>query len=107
TRDEFADRIEGERFTLEMSARLNGREISRGNASTLYHSIPKLIAHASRDAELFPGDLLGSGTVGTGCILEIGPEKTGGWLKPGDVIELEIERLGVLRNRIIARPDPR
>jgi 2-keto-4-pentenoate hydratase/2-oxohepta-3-ene-1,7-dioic acid hydratase in catechol pathway len=107
TRDEFADCIAGEQLTLEMTARLNGREISRGNAATLYHSIPKLIAHASRDAELFPGDLLGSGTVGTGCILELGPEKTGGWLKPGDVIELEIERIGVLRHRIVARPDPR
>jgi 2-keto-4-pentenoate hydratase/2-oxohepta-3-ene-1,7-dioic acid hydratase in catechol pathway len=104
TRDELADRIEGERLTLEMTARLNGREISRGNVSSLYHGIPRLIAHASRDATLFPGDLLGSGTVGTGCILELGPEKTGGWLKPGDVIELEIERLGVLRNRIVGRP---
>jgi fumarylacetoacetate (FAA) hydrolase len=63
-----------------------------------------LIAHASRDAELFPGDLLGTGTVGTGCILELGPENTGGWLKPGDVVELEVERIGVLRNPIVARP---
>jgi 2-keto-4-pentenoate hydratase/2-oxohepta-3-ene-1,7-dioic acid hydratase in catechol pathway len=103
TREEFVDRLEGERLTLEMSARLNGREISRGNVATLYHSIPKLIAHASRDATLYPGDLIGTGTVGTGCILELGPEKTGGWLKPGDVIELEIERIGVLRNRIEGR----
>lgn len=103
TRDAVADRIEGDRLSLEMSARLNGREVSRGNASTLYHSIPRLIAHASRDATLYPGDLLGTGTVGTGCIFELGPQTTGGWLKPGDVIELEIERLGVLRNRIVAR----
>jgi len=103
TRDEFADRIAGEALTLAMSARLNGREISRGNVSSLYHSIPKLIAHASRDATLQAGDLLGTGTVGTGCILELGPETTGGWLKPGDVIELEIERIGVLRNPIVAR----
>lgn len=104
TRDEFADRIEGERLTLGMSARVNGRELSRGNVADLQHSIPRLIAQASRDVDLFPGDLLGTGTVGTGCILELGPEHTGGWLKPGDVVELEIERLGVLRTRIVARP---
>jgi 2-keto-4-pentenoate hydratase/2-oxohepta-3-ene-1,7-dioic acid hydratase in catechol pathway len=103
TRDEFADRIEGERLSLEMVARVNGRELSRGNVSSLHHSIPALIAHASRDVMLFPGELLGTGTVGTGCILELGPETTGGWLEPGDVVELEIERIGVLRTSIVAR----
>lgn len=104
TRDEFTDRIEGERLTLAMTARVNGRELSRGNVASLHHSIPRLVAQASRDAELYPGDLIGTGTVGTGCILELGPEHTGGWLKPGDVVELEIERLGVLRTRIVPRP---
>lgn len=104
TRDEFADRIEGERLTLAMTARVNGRELSRGNVADLHHPIPRLVAQASRDAELFPGELIGIGTVGTGCILELGPEQTGGWLKPGDVVELEIERLGTLRTRIVARP---
>lgn len=104
TRDEFADRIEGERLTLAMSARVNGREYSRGNTASLHHSIPRLIAQASRDAELYPGDLLGTGTVGTGCLLELGPEIHGGWLRPGDVVELEIERIGVLRTRIVSRP---
>jgi fumarylacetoacetate (FAA) hydrolase len=104
-RHELADRIAGEKLTLEMKARVNGRELSRGNVASLHHSIPRLIAHASRDAELFPGDLLGTGTVGTGCILELGPENTGGWLKPGDVVELEVERIGVLRTRVVARPE--
>lgn len=104
-RSAFADRIAGETLTLELAARINGRELSRGNAATLHHSIPRLIAHASRDVELFAGELIGTGTVGTGCILELGPETTGGWLKPGDVIELEIERIGVLRTRIVARPE--
>ena len=103
TRDTFSDVIAGERLTLEMSARVNGRELSRGNSASLHHSIPRLVAQASRDAELFPGDLLGTGTVGTGCILELGPENTGGWLKPGDVVELEVERIGTLRTRIGAR----
>ena len=103
TRDEVSDRISGEKISLEMRARVNGRELSRGNSSALHHSFPKMIAHASRDADLFPGDLIGSGTVGTGCILELGLENTGGWLKPGDTVELEIEKLGVLRTRIVAR----
>lgn len=103
TRDEFADRIDGEKLTLDLSACLNGREFSRGNAAALHHTIPRLIAQASRDAELFPGDLIGTGTVGTGCILELGPENTGGWLKPGDVVELIAERIGVLRHRVVAR----
>lgn len=103
-RSRFVDRIDGEKLSLEMSARVNGRELSRGNVATLHHAIPRLIAHASRDVDLFPGDLIGTGTVGTGCILELGPENTGGWLKPGDVVELEIERIGVLRTPVVARP---
>lgn len=102
-REAVADRIAGEQLTLAMTARVNGRELSRGNVAQLHHSIPRLIAQASRDADLFPGDLLGTGTVGTGCILELGPENTGGWLKPGDVVELEIERIGVLRTPVVAR----
>ncbi len=103
TRDEVSDQINGEKISLEMRARLNGRNLSFGNTSALHHSFPKMIAQASRDADLFPGDLIGSGTVGTGCILELGAENTGGWLKPGDTIELEIEKLGILRTRVVAR----
>ncbi len=103
-RSEFSGHLVGAKLSLEMCARVNGRELSRGNTAALHHSIPQMIAHASRDAELFPGDLIGTGTVGTGCILELGPENTGGWLKPGDVVELEIERIGVLRTRIVERP---
>ena len=55
----------------------------------------ELAAHAARNTRLLPGDVLGSGTVGTGCILEHGD---GRWLRPGDVVELEIEGIGVLRN---------
>ncbi|MFL6515893.1 MAG: fumarylacetoacetate hydrolase family protein [Chthoniobacterales bacterium] len=103
TRDEFADKIDNQTINLSMRARLNGRELSHGHSNSLFHSFPKMIAHASRDADLFAGDLIGSGTVGAGCIFELTPEHTGGWLKPGDVIELEIERIGVLRTRITAR----
>ena len=87
-----------------MTAAVNGRMLSRGNAGSMYWTWPQMLAHASRDATLRPGDVIGSGTVGTGCILELTPEAAGGWLKPGDVVELTIERLGTLRNRVVAHP---
>jgi fumarylacetoacetate (FAA) hydrolase len=85
-----------------MFARVNGRTLSQGNARELYFTFPQMIEFASRDCELLPGDLLGSGTVGSGCILELGPENTGGWLRPGDVVELEIEKLGVLKTEVLS-----
>jgi len=91
------------RLHLEMTASVNGRILSRGNAGSMYWTWPQLLAHASRDTELRPGDVVGSGTVGTGCILELTPQVAGGWLKPGDVVELTIERLGTLRNTVVAR----
>jgi fumarylacetoacetate (FAA) hydrolase len=81
----------------EMVARVNGEERSRGNLSSLYHSWESIRAHAARNTVLRPGDVLGSGTVGTGCILELGD---GRWLRPGDVVELEVEGIGVLRNTV-------
>ena len=81
----------------EMIARVNGEERSRGNLSDLYHSWEAIFAQAARNTQLRPGDVLGSGTVGTGCILEHGD---GRWLQRGDVVELEVEGIGVLRNRV-------
>jgi fumarylacetoacetate (FAA) hydrolase len=80
-----------------MVARVNGEERSRGNLGDMYHSWEAIVAHAGRNTELRPGDVLGSGTVGTGCILEHGDER---WLRPGDEVELEVEGIGVLKNRI-------
>ncbi|MGH3103148.1 MAG: fumarylacetoacetate hydrolase family protein [Gaiellaceae bacterium] len=91
TPDELGD------LRLEMVARVNGEERSRGNLGDMYHSWEAIVAHAARDTVLRPGDVLGSGTVGTGCILEHGD---GRWLRPGDLVELEVEGIGVLRNRI-------
>jgi fumarylacetoacetate (FAA) hydrolase len=91
TVDEF-DGSEG-----EMVARVNGEERSRGNLRDLYHSWEKLVDQAALNTVLRPGDILGSGTVGSGCILEHGD---GRWLQRGDVVELEIEGLGVLRNTV-------
>ncbi|HEY2159142.1 MAG TPA: fumarylacetoacetate hydrolase family protein [Isosphaeraceae bacterium] len=104
TFDELADRYRDGRLHLEMTASVNGRLLSRGDSGTMYWTWPQLLAHASRDATLRPGDVLGSGTVGTGCILELTPEAVGGWLAPGDVVELTIERLGALRNRVVDHP---
>jgi fumarylacetoacetate (FAA) hydrolase len=101
--DELSRHYRDGRVHLEMTARVNGRELSRGNSGSMYWTWPQIIAHASRDTQLMPGDVLGSGTVGTGCILELTPEAVGGWLKPGDVVELTIEGLGTLRNRVGTR----
>jgi fumarylacetoacetate (FAA) hydrolase len=102
--NELKDVYRDGRLHLEMTATVNGKVYSRGNAGSMYWTWPQLLAHASRDTELRSGDVLGSGTVGTGCILELTPEAVGGWLKPGDVVELRIERIGTLRNRVVERP---
>ena len=89
------------KFHLRMTCHVNGKLISDGNTNDLYHPFTKMIERASMNTNLLPGDILGSGTVGTGCILELRPENVGGWLKKGDVVRLEVEGLGVLENKII------
>ncbi|HAQ07275.1 MAG TPA: fumarylacetoacetase [Bacillus bacterium] len=100
TMDELEFRKAGKGYDLEMAARVNGVEISRGNMKDLYYSFGEMIERASAGTTLYPGEVIGSGTVGTGCILELG---TGvhRWLEPGDEVELEITELGILRNKII------
>ena len=88
----------------EMVARVNGEERSRGNLRDLYHPWERIREHAARNTVLRPGDVLGSGTVGTGCILELGD---GRWLQRGDVVELEVEGIGVLRNTVRQRAEER
>ncbi len=102
--DELAVAYRDGRLHLAMTASVNGRILSRGDSGTMHWTWPQVLAHASRDVDLRPGDAIGSGTVGTGCILELTPEAVGGWLKPGDVVELTVERLGTLRNRIVSNP---
>ncbi len=89
------DEFDGE--SGEMVARVNGEERSRGNLRDMYHRWDALLARAAQNTRLLPGDVIGSGTVGTGCILEHGD---GRWLERGDVVELEIEGIGVLRNTV-------
>jgi 2-keto-4-pentenoate hydratase/2-oxohepta-3-ene-1,7-dioic acid hydratase in catechol pathway len=83
---------------LTMVARVNGDEWSRGNSGSMKHKFEDVLAHVSNEETLHAGEFFGSGTVGNGCGLELGR-----FLKPGDVIELEIERLGILRNRVVTQ----
>ncbi|HZE19592.1 MAG TPA: fumarylacetoacetate hydrolase family protein, partial [Candidatus Angelobacter sp.] len=100
TLDELESKRRGDAFDLTMEARVNGATLSRGNAKDMHFTFGQMIARASQDVYLFPGDVIGSGTVGGGCILEMGPE-VHAWLKPGDEVTLEIERLGTLTNTIV------
>lgn len=79
-----------------MIARINGSVVCEGNTGSARWSFPEVIVHASRSETLMPGEFFGSGTVGGGCGLE-----TGKFLSPGDVIELEVEGIGVLANRVV------
>ena len=103
TPDELEDKLvpsqTGKRYYLSMSARVNRAEYSRGNTKDMQWTFAELIAEASRNTTLYPGDVIGSGTVGTGCIVEF-PQGMYPWLKPGDEVRLEVERLGALENKI-------
>lgn len=93
TADEVADP-----YNLTMVARVNGEEWSRGNSGTMQHKFEDILAHASSEETLHAGEFFGSGTVGGGCGLELGR-----FLKPNDVVELEVEGLGTLRNRVVTQ----
>ncbi len=92
-------------YDLEMTARVNGGEKSRGRLAEIHYSFGEMIARASSGVDLFPGDVIGSGTVGGGCLLEL-TRGQGPWLQPGDVVELEVERLGRLRNAVTSNNRP-
>jgi fumarylacetoacetate (FAA) hydrolase len=116
TKDEIEDRRIptkfGDKYDLVMTARHNGQRISYGNVKDMNWTFAEIIERASYGVDLHPGDVIGSGTVGTGCYLELngtwtreakerGEQFNPVWLQNGDIIELEIENLGVLRNRIV------
>ena len=84
---------------LSMVARINGREVSRGSSSTMYHKYEDCIEHVTRCETLYPGEIIASGTVGLGS----GFERLS-FLAPNDVIELEVEGIGTLKNRIVPGP---
>ncbi len=101
TLDELKDRATGRPgvFDLQMVARVNGVERSRGNMTEMYYSFGEMLERASQEVYLLPGDVIASGTVGSGCLLELTLGQ-GPWLQPEDVVQLEVERLGILENRI-------
>jgi 2-keto-4-pentenoate hydratase/2-oxohepta-3-ene-1,7-dioic acid hydratase in catechol pathway len=86
----------GDPHSLKMDARVNGERWGGGNSSMMHHKWPAILAHISASETIYAGEVIGSGTVGTGCGFELGRE-----LKHGDVVELEIERIGILRNRVL------
>ncbi|MEX2162454.1 MAG: fumarylacetoacetate hydrolase family protein [Anaerolineales bacterium] len=101
TQEELAKRATGRAGVYEaaMVARVNGEERSRGNWSDIHYTFAQMIARASEGVTLLAGDVIGSGTVGTGCLLEI-TKGEGPWLKTGDLVEVEIEGIGELKNRV-------
>ena len=87
-----------------MTAEVNGVETSRGVWSDAQFSFGQMLARASADVRLRPGDLVGSGTVGGGCLLEVRDQTLGRYLEPGDIVTLRIEGIGELRTPIVERP---
>lgn len=115
TLDELEERRQptdfGNTWNLNMTAKHNGEQISEGNLNTMTWTFAEIIERVSYGVEIFPGDVIGSGTVGTGCYLElngtralkakeVGEQYTPVWLKEGDTIDLEIELLGKLSHKI-------
>ena len=96
-------------YNLEMTCSVNGKLLSKGNLKDMVWSFEKIIERVSYGASIYPGDIIGSGTVGTGCLLEInGTNKLKHadfaemWLQENDVVEMEIENLGKITNKIIS-----
>ncbi len=114
TPNEVADRLikedeNGCIYNMKMSCSVNGELLSEGNFKDINWTFEQIIERASYGTTLYPGDIIGSGTVGTGCLLELNgtnkindPEYNERWLKDGDIIEMEIEGLGRISNKIIA-----
>ncbi|MGY8988921.1 MAG: fumarylacetoacetate hydrolase family protein [Flavobacteriales bacterium] len=98
----------GKKYDLNMQCFVNGELLSEGNAKDMNWTFAEIIERASYGVELFPGDLIGSGTVGTGCLLEINGSKKRAnpnykerWIEEGDEIEMKIEGLGKITNKIV------
>ncbi len=101
----------GAAYGLEMKAWVNGEQVSQGNMGDMDWTFAEIIERCAYGADVYPGDVIGSGTVGTGCFLELNgtaklnnPEAEAQWIKEGDVIEMEIQGLGRLKNTIVLDP---
>lgn len=98
----------GNNYNLEMTCRVNGKEVSRGNVGDMDWTFAEIIERCAYGANILPGDVIGSGTVGTGCFLELNgtgkrldPNYKPQWLQDGDDVEMEITGLGLLKNKIV------
>jgi fumarylacetoacetate (FAA) hydrolase len=99
----------GKNWNLKMTCTVNGQKVSEGNLGDMDWTFAEIIERASYGVDLHPGDVIGSGTVGTGCFLELNgtgklndPNYTEQWLQAGDVVDMEIVALGVLNNTVVA-----
>lgn len=113
TRDELRESgqlvstVRGDVLNAEMKASLNGKLYSRGNVNQMNWTFAEIIERASYGVTLYPGDVIGSGTVGTGCFLELNGSKITDnlWVQAGDTVVLEVEGLGLLKNNIVKASD--
>lgn len=111
TRDELALRAisgpQGERHDLKMKAWVNGKQLSEGSLKDMTWTFAQIIERASYGVTLYPGEVIGSGTVGTGCLLELNGSKITDnlWLRAGDHVVMEVEELGRLENKILEAKD--
>lgn len=99
----------GKTWNLRMTCQVNGVQVSDGNVADMDWTFAEIIERASYGVDLYPGDVIGSGTVGTGCFLELNgtgklndPNYQEQWLQPNDVVTMEIDQLGKLENTILA-----
>jgi fumarylacetoacetate (FAA) hydrolase len=108
TTDEMQPYIRDQRLHVHMVGRINGEVWSDAKGGEMYHSFGDFVERASRDSRIVPGDVFGTGTCGTGCCNELVGSKVPGrrWLEPGDLVELEVDGIGVLRNRIGPKRNP-
>lgn len=107
TVDELAPYRAGPSYHLEMKGYVNGELVSQGFMDQMDWSWGEVLAYASRGTRLLPGELIGSGTVPTGCLVEhwaMDPERFRGWLQPGDTVRLEVQELGAIEQKVLPAP---
>jgi len=102
----------GKSWNLRMQCRVNGVPVSDGNMKDMNWTFAEIIERASYGVDLYAGDIIGSGTVGTGCFLELNgtgklnnPDYKEQWLQPNDVVEMEVDGLGILTNTVVQEDD--
>ncbi len=99
---------QGEVLKARMTCAVNGKRLSEGNADTMNWTFAQILQRTAYGVQVGPGEVLGSGTVGTGCLLELNGSKVVDnlWLHPGDEVVMEIEGLGRLENRVVQGEAP-